>query len=401
MAKLQLLPNFLVNNVKLQLGYSMNSPHETVKMVCTDAFSSVHFFAALGYIILGDRRAKGYEMRNIPVPRPISGGLMLSYQCSASCRHCMYACSPKWEADWIKTDDLTYGLSKLSASIEPSPWGGQSVSLNHGLHITGGEPFLNFELLLGAVEITERFQIPSTFVETNCFWCVNDDQTRRKLNLLKEAGLKGILISVNPYYAEYVPFERTERCVSISEEVFGYNVMVYQTEYYQLFRRLGLKERISLDDYLKLTRGENLAKRVELFLLGRAAWQLQGFYPKYSATRFFQVPCHPPILRPWHNHFDNYGNLMPGYCGGISLGSWFEIDRLTREGIDPEKNPILGFLLAGDIAGLIHFAADLGYQEVEEGYISKCHLCLDIRKHLVAVSDFAELSPKEFYSHLE
>ena len=259
---------------------------------------------------------------------------------------------------------------------------------------------MNSELLLGAVEIAERFQIPSTFVETNCFWCVDDQVTREKLRQLKEAGLKGILISVNPYYAEYVPFERTERCVRISKEVFADNVMVYQTEYYQLFTRLGIKKRISLDDYLELTQGENLAKRVELFLMGRAALQLKEFYPKYSARSFFRVPCQPPILRPWHNHFDNYGNFMPGYCGGISLGSWYEIDRLVKEGIDLKGSPVLGFLIAGDFEGLIHFAEDLGYRE-EEGYVSKCDLCLDIRKYLVAKGGFKELAPKEFYDNLE
>ena len=31
---------------------------------------------------------------------------MLSYKCSAACKHCMYACSPQWEADWISEADL-------------------------------------------------------------------------------------------------------------------------------------------------------------------------------------------------------------------------------------------------------------------------------------------------------
>lgn len=78
-----------------------------------------------------------------------------------------------------------------------------------------------------------------------------------------------------------------------------------------------------------------------------------------------------------------------------------QIERLVREGIDPEGSPVLGFLIAGDFEGLIHFAEDLGYQEVEEGYVSKCDLCLDIRKYLVAKGGFKELSPKEFYDHLE
>ena len=36
----------------------------------------------------------------------------------------------------------------------------------------------------------------------------------------------------------------------------------------------------------------------------------------------------------------------------------------------------------------------------QEGYLSKCDLCLDLRRHLVSKQDFAELSPKEFYVHL-
>jgi len=37
----------------------------------------------------------------------------------------------------------------------------------------------------------------------------------------------------------------------------------------------------------------------------------------------------------------------------------------------------------------------------EEGYLSKCHLCMGIRKCLSSKGDFTELQPKEFYQHLE
>ena len=325
---------------------------------------------------------------------------MLSYKCSAACRHCMYACSPKWQGDWISENDLEGGLSQLAGRIEPSPWGVQTISLNHGLHFAGGEPFLNFELLVRAVEIADELEIPSTFVETNCFWCRNDEVTREKLTLLKEKGLDGILISVNPFYAEYVPFERTERCVRLSVEVFGQNVMVYQVAYYHRFRQLGIRKRVPLQDYIELTVNEPLAKQVELFLMGRAARQLREFYPTYPARTFLEEPCRPPFLRNWHNHFDNYGNLVPGYCGGISLGNWHDLDELIREGIDLEERPILGFLIAKDMRGLLHFAKDLGYQESPTGYLSKCDLCLDLREHLLTRVDFQELNPKEFYARL-
>jgi len=275
------------------------------------------------------------------------------------------------------------------------------MSLNHGLHFTGGEPFLNVELLIKAVEIAQALRIPSTFVETNCFWCKNDALTRERLQALKEKGLRGILISVNPYYAEYVPFERTDRCIRISLEVFGSNVMVYQLEYYRLFKRLGITGRLSIDDYLKRTRGESLSHRVELFLMGRAAYQLKDFYPSYGAKRFFKVPCQPTMLRNWHNHFDNYGNFMPGYCGGISMGSWFHLARLLKEGLDLENRPVLKFLVKEDLRGLFYFALERGYRETKEGYVSKCHLCLDIRKYLALDHDFEELKPRQFYEQLE
>ena len=132
------------------------------------------------------------------IPRPISGGLMLSYQCPAECRHCMYACSPKWPGDWKTADRLEQFMPQLAEVIRPAPHGPTNMSLNHGLHFSGGEPFLNFELLQRAVEIAEALGIPSTFVETNCFWCNSDDRVRERLRALKAGGLKGIMISTNP-----------------------------------------------------------------------------------------------------------------------------------------------------------------------------------------------------------
>ncbi|MGD1971730.1 MAG: hypothetical protein PVF24_08955, partial [Desulfobacterales bacterium] len=243
--------------------------------------------------------------------------------------------------------------------------------------------------------------IPSTFVETNCYWCKTDELTFERLQTLKEKGLKGIMISVNPFYTEYVPFERTDRCIRISQAVFGPNVMIYQLEYYHLFKQLGVTGRLSIDEYLNLTREESVSDRVELFLMGRAAEKLKGLYPGDAAKRFFSTPCLPDFLRSWHNHFDNYGNFMPGYCGGISLGSWFKLDQLLQDGIDLQNRPVLKFLVNQDMQGLFNFAAERGYHELSDGYVSKCHLCLDIRKFLAPTGDYPELSPIQFYEQLK
>jgi hypothetical protein len=341
----------------------------------------------------------------IKIPAPVSGGLLLSYKCSAECRHCIYGCSPKWSADWISEGDLEKILEQLAVRIMPGPYGPKTTSLSHGLHFTGGEPFMNFDLLCRAVEIASGLRIPSLFVETNCFWAVNDRVTIERLKLLKSRGLHGIMISVNPLYLEYVPFERTERAIRIALDIFRRNTMVYQLEYYRRFVRWGLKDRVPFQDYLKHEGKENLLRNVEFFMMGRAPYvlkdELREYYPSLPASSYFHEPCITPLLRTWHNHFDNYGNYVPGFCGGITLGDCRNLDRLLDEGIALDDYPVLRFLVNDDLSGLFDYALLHGLKESEEGYFSKCHLCTDLRKHLVKTYDFRELQPKEFYAHLD
>lgn len=337
-------------------------------------------------------------MERITVKRPVSAGIILSYKCTSKCKHCMYACSPAWSSDWFSMEGLRLALSQLALSIRPSPYGPRHVSLNHGLHFTGGEPFLNFDLLVKAVKLTKELKIPSVFVETNCFWCVDDYEVRRKLMSLKEAGLDGILISVNPFILEYVPFERTERGIRISREIFGENMMIYQELYYHQFKGLDIKGTFPLDQYLEM-RGLALS-HAELLPMGRACYALEGLFKKHPVEAFFGESCLHELTRNWHVHIDNYFNYMTGYCGGISLGDIRNAD-MFDVGLDVSDKPILRALLT-DIEELYKLAvSEFGYSGRKGGYVSKCHLCMDIRKHIIEQMDeFKELRPKELYYRL-
>jgi hypothetical protein len=163
----------------------------------------------------------------------------------------MYASSPTWKDDWISDKDLEVVLTQLADTITSSPKGSNKVSLNSGLHFTGGEPFLNFDLLRKAISIADELKIPSIFVETNCYWCINDKTVEEKLRILQDSGLDGILVSVNPFILEQIPYERTERAVRISEAVFNDNLMIYQQFFYHQFKRLCLKNTLSLNNFFK------------------------------------------------------------------------------------------------------------------------------------------------------
>ena len=343
-------------------------------------------------------------MANLLLPPPVSAGLILSYQCNASCRHCMYACSPRWSKEWISPQDLKIILGHLVRTIEPAPFGPESVTLSHGLHFTGGEPFLNFPLLCQAVAIADSLGIPSTFVETNGFWATNESETLRKLQTLKELGLKGIMISVNPFYLEYVPFDRTRRCVELSLEIFGQNTMVYQLEYFNRFLSLGIQGRLPLQEYFRREGKKEFLENVEFFMMGRAPFQMDEkmseFFVRHPAGFYLYQPCNPAFLREWHNHVDNYGNYIPGFCGGLSLGNARRLPVLLNEGINLDEYPVLKYIVDNSFAELLDFAKRRGYKERFIGYFSKCHLCADIRRHLAAGTDFAELDPGQFYQHL-
>jgi len=314
----------------------------------------------------------------------------------------MYACSPKWKADWINRDDAEKILAQFGRAFKKAhPLGFDRVGVNLGLHFTGGEPFLNYGLLLDMVKTARRLEIPSTFVETNCFWSIDDETTRKKLIELRNAGLHGILISVNPFILEYVPFERTERAIRISAEIFGGNVMVYQEFFWHQFEALRIKDTLSFQRYLQRAGAASL-QYVELIPMGRACYRLAHLYGKHLADGFFGESCLEELTRPWHVHADNYCNYITGYCAGISLGDARSLDCILQE-MELDDYPAIARLVSPKGLGkLYEFGVkEFRYREVAEGYVSKCHLCVDIRKHIAQQTDeFRELRPREFYLSL-
>ncbi|RME84209.1 MAG: radical SAM protein [Caldilineae bacterium] len=335
-------------------------------------------------------------MERVPIPLPYSAGLFLTYKCNCACKHCLYACSARWPAEWITEEDAEQILRHLARAMRGRYLHPDRVGVNDGLHLTGGEPFLNFDLLLRLTEIAARLGIPALFVETNAFWCRDDVTTREKMKTLREAGLQGILISANPFLLERIPFERTERATRIAREIFGANAIVYQEFFFRQFRDMGLSGTLSFEEYVQRA-GYGL-RFAELLPGGRVPFALSHLFRRYPASHFFGASCRVELLREWHVHVDNYGNFIPGFCGGISLGDARDLPTLC-EGIDLARRPVLQALLT-DLEELYRLGVANGYRP-RDGYVSKCHLCLDIRRHLARRGGFPELQPTRFYDQLE
>ena len=340
-------------------------------------------------------------MNILEINPPISTGLILSYRCNISCKYCIYACSPKWQSSWLKEIDaeiIFKNLSYIFNKLYPynNYYRNNHISFSYGLHFTGGEPFLNFELLLKLTKLAVEFKIPLPFVETNCFWAKNDEITTARLKELKQAGMSGILVSVNPFNIEYIPFDRIERVARIGNQIFYGNSIVYQDFFLNLFKSLKLDKTISFEEFIKKVNFKDLYNYIELLPMGRTPYKLGFLYKKYKASFFFNQNCRNELTRNWHTHIDNYCNYLPGFCAGISLGNFKDFNSIFG-GINLDKKPILK-ALTENIENLFKISNDYGYKENPEGYISKCHLCVDIRKHIIEKTDeFSELAPVEFY----
>ena len=120
------------------------------------------------------------------------------------------------------------------------------------VHITGGEPFLNYPLLIEAVGQAVRLGIPC-YVETNAGWCVREELVERRFLELRSCGLNAVLISCSPFHAESIPPERTLLGIEMAIQIFGsQNVIVYLADWLQQVADNDIQDTTALEHYISL-----------------------------------------------------------------------------------------------------------------------------------------------------
>jgi hypothetical protein len=267
------------------------------------------------------------------------------------------------------------------------------------IHIAGGEPMLRMDLLADIVRLARQTGMPLDYVETNAFWCTDRSNTRRQLDRLKQAGLPAVLVSVSMFHNEFVPFSRTRICAEAALEVFGPgNVILYLPHMYKLLSQMPDDGTHKLEQFCAWAgladRLQHLPQLYDVIPAGRATEALRDCYTPRAAATFMGKSCEAQLLSTTHFHVDHHGNLFTGLCAGIVPA---RIDDL-HPAILPDRHPIFCMLCEEGPYGLMRLAHEqFDYQEKEGGYISKCDLCFDVRRHLRARGKFNELLPDAFY----
>jgi hypothetical protein len=270
------------------------------------------------------------------------------------------------------------------------------------VHITGGEPFLRFDLLLHAVHLAVELGIPR-YVETNAGWCVTEELVQRRLVALRDAGLQALLISCSPFHAETIPLARTRLAFRKALEILGRDrTILYLPDWLARIDQFDGQGVTAIERYVEDlgpgAAGRLLWQGYGLIGGGRSGYRLGHLADRRPATAFRGRHCRDTILYAHHSHMDLYGNYIPGFCGGLALGDWHTLARLRTEYQAGRFPPLVDLLIHEGPWGLFEMARQRhGYVPLPDGYVDKCHLCVDIRQLLNQVGEFRELRPSGFY----
>jgi hypothetical protein len=305
-----------------------------------------------------------------------NGQIMATYRCSAACRHCLVMAAPRQDN----------ALVSIEAAVQ---YGLGFAALGRAVLIAGGEALLYFDHVLRMVQALGAAGVPVAFVESNASWCTSDDVTRRRLSLLREAGVRGMYFSVDHYHQEFVPAERVYRGVTIAWELFGpENVAPSELT----LAHAQDAERAGADPERRL------ALSPGIHFIGRAAVDLAPHATPVPLGQLLTQDCGSDldVGNLQEIQVDPYGFVRPDWCPGVNLGiaSSDRIENLCRTR-HVQQSPLLADIAARGPGALMPLAESFGITP-QPAYASKCHFCFDLRRQLVRHMP-REFGPRQVY----
>ncbi|MFC2091995.1 radical SAM protein [Elusimicrobiota bacterium] len=328
-----------------------------------------------------------------------SAGIITNYRCTNRCIHCLYASSPEVQ-EIVEFKNIAKLLNQIKKNIPHCT-----------IHIGGGEPFLNINILKETIGRINELGLLLEYVETNGV-LISDDASQSMLQKLKSYGLNCILLSITPFHNEFLSLKKTEKAFSNIVEILGNNgIFPWHEDYYLFMKRLDPHLNIPFKKYIEIFSSTEISyllnNIIYLHPAGRSAFLFARHIGKYPARRFFSKNCISECASGIHAHIDYNGNYLTGFCSGIRIGrqAGYDLDLLYNKGINYKEYPILDMVINRNIQTLYEYAKNRGFETDidKEIYSSPCHFCLHIRTFLYFNStiEYNELAPDFFYSEMK
>jgi MoaA/NifB/PqqE/SkfB family radical SAM enzyme len=134
--------------------------------------------------------------------------LLITAHCNASCTHCSTSCGPH-RREHLSREQI-FKLIDEAAELTSTE--------KLKVLLSGGEPFLDFDLLLEVIRYAKGKRAIVTVV-TNAYWATSVERARDLLIQLKQAGLRSFAISTSRFHQQFIKRQRVERALQASREV--------------------------------------------------------------------------------------------------------------------------------------------------------------------------------------
>jgi hypothetical protein len=325
----------------------------------------------------------------LAVSRLRSGGLIATYQCQSACPHCLYRSGPAREPEYITQETAADCFAKALESGVGA------------MHVGGGEPLADPLGLAGVLAAAAETGMAIEYVETSGSWYDDADEALELLAELRGMGLSTLLVSISPMHNGFIPLRKTLGTMDAARAA-GIAVFPWQEHFLDDLRAFDPERVHPFKQYLARFGPDypaDILRRTWIHLGGRAFdlfAPVLGRRPVGDILAGASADCLSDLSDTRHFHMDLYGDYVPGLCSGLA----FRVADLGGP-LDPERYPILCTLAETGIRGFYNYATSLEeYAARPQGYVDKCELCQDIRRHLSERGWFesTELSPPEFYA---
>jgi len=270
----------------------------------------------------------------------------------------------------------------------------------YSIHIGGGEPLLKPDKILDVLGVAQRNNIGIEYIETNSSWYKDETSAKAVLRELKNHGVRTLLISIDPYHNEYIPFWKVKALIRTCSEA-KMNVFPWLMEFWNEVDAMDDHSSHSLDEYARLFGQDypvKLLNRYGLNLKGRAFMTYKPMMKRQAFDKILKEskPC-KLLSGIYHFHVDLYGNFIPQSCPGLSI----PLKELVN-GADTDKYRIFNCLESAGIGSFVELAKKEYNYTPKAEYAGKCDLCYDIRNYLVLELglDLPDLKPEGHYKYI-
>ncbi|WP_192930306.1 radical SAM protein [Alkaliphilus pronyensis] len=301
-----------------------------------------------------------------------------TYQCSGKCKHCSVGKKINKSPDFkhIASKQASDTIKKLSQLF--------SVS---SIMTFGGEPLLYPDVVYEIHETAALCGIGTRQLITNGYFSKNDERLMSVASMLKKSGVNNLLLSVDVFHQEFIPFQPVYNFAKYVKEVgingFQLHPAWVVNEVYYSHYNLKTKEILAkfTDLQIPVSNGNNI------FMGGNAVEYLAEYYDKPQldlSDSCGSMPYTEPLTNISSIQVIPNGNVM--VCG-------FVIGNIYNESIEeivyrynPYNNECMSAIMTGGASALIAFAKRNRITIDYTKCYSICNICHKVNNELSAYS---------------